>query len=340
MLDFVLHRAKFLGLVKDNAIIPSLKSFSDTLLFYYIGHMAMTRSQGDLFEIGVGGSTYPMLDLSSLHQRPFTVVDMDRTRLMDYTNKNLFPESVTQTHAVSSLQLVNLELDNLCYCHLDGSKDYKIALNDLEYCTKNLSINGLICQDDYGNNKWPTVSDATQHMISTGQLVMLIVGDSSAWLTRPEYYDHWMEFFSTDKEFTHLAQFVNMQSSKNLHKLPNYFYMQSPTPGFDLPVAEDDVIDYYNQLLDFDHADYLQMPYRDQSMPGVQFRTTRAYRLQVHWKDFAGDTWPQLPPVTRQDIDNLPDWIKSELSNLHQITDLYEKMHVLKDTCVKHTQVD
>jgi hypothetical protein len=87
----------------------------------------------------------------------------------------------------------------LCYCHLDGSKDYKIALNDLQFSTDNLSVNGLICQDDYGNNKWPTVTDAVQDMISAGKLVMLVVGDSSAWLTRPEYYDHWMDQFATTR---------------------------------------------------------------------------------------------------------------------------------------------
>lgn len=337
MLDFVLTNAKFLKLVKQNLIIPALKSFSDTLLFYYIGHLALTHSKGSLIEIGVGGSTYAMLELSQTNQRPCAMIDMDQQRLQQYTAVEFFADATTQKHAISSLKLYNTAITDLAYCHLDGSKDYRIAVNDLEYCAQHLAQNGIICQDDYGNNKWPTITDAVQHMIQTNQLIMLIAGDSSAWLTRPEFRDHWMQLFANDAEFQGLAPFVNLQSSAGLHREPEYFYMQAPPPGSHLPQATQDMLDYYNDLLSLQHQDYLSMPYREQSMPGIQFRTQNRYVLQQHWDQLRGNSWPQSAPGTRQQINELPQWIKHELTTMHNIVDLYAVVQVIENTCAKNS---
>ena len=334
--EFILHRAKFLQLVKQNVIVNSLKSFNDTLLFYYLAHLALRKNQGSLFEIGVGGSTHVLTELSEAYQRKFEVVDMNQERLEQYSNLDIFPQALIENHVVNSLDLNNSHIKNLCYCHLDGNKDYKIAVNDLKFCTENLTINGLICQDDYGNNKWPTVTDAVQHMIDSGQLVMLIVGDSSAWLTPPEYYDYWMQEFSTDQEFLTLADFVHMQSSITLSKYPNYLYMRADSSE-PPPVKDNFILNFYDALLEAEHSNYLQMPYRNQSMPGIQFRQCKMYVIQADWHVLRGPDWPAEAPVTRQDIDNLPDWIKNELAQVHQIHDLYAAVQVLKDRCLRQS---
>lgn len=338
MLELVLHRAKFLHLVHDNCLIPALKSFSDTLLFYYIGHMALCKNPGHVMEIGVGGSTHVCAELSHQHQTKFIVVDMDRPRLDHYTDTTYFPQANIERHAISSLKLNETAINNIAYCHLDGSKDYRIAMNDLEYCTQNLSVNGLICQDDYGNNKWPTVTDAVHAMIEEKKLIMLLVGDSSAWLCRPESYTFWMEIFGTDYEFQHLAQFLNVQSSTGLHKEPQYLYMQSPCPGFDFPQVDDHVLDYYDCLLTMNHPQYLQMPYQGQSMPGIQFRTYWLYELQANWDHFKGESWPHEAPTNKKQIDDLPDWVKTELAQVHHMSDLYAKTQAVADLCVRPHQ--
>jgi hypothetical protein len=339
MLNLILHRAKFLSLVKQDKITPSLKTFNDTLLFYYVGHLALNKALGNLFEIGVGGSTHVLMNLSEQHQRDFHVVDVDLHRLTHYSNTDLFPDAIKQTHVVSSLDLQEINLTNLCYCHIDGNKDYMITVNDLEYCTQHLGHNGIICQDDYGNHKWPTVTDAVQHMIHTGKLVMLIVGDSSAWLTRPEYYEYWMNQFANDKEFETLSMFVNIRQSKVLNKNPNYLFMQSHVPETNQSRVDDHVIDYYNDLLSFNHQNYLQMPYREQSMPGIRFRIhpTPRYLLQQVWQQLRGDQWPQDPPTNAEEINNLPNWIKQELHDLHYISDLHATMEIIDDACIKNS---
>jgi hypothetical protein len=334
-LELVSHRAKFLQLVKQGLIIPPLKSFADSVLYYYLAHLALTNTQGNLFEIGVGGSTYVLTELSETHQRKFIVNDINQQRLNLYSNQDIFPTALIENHVISSLKLGTTGIGNLSYCHLDGSKDYKIALNDLQFSTQQLSVNGLICQDDYGNNKWPTVTDAVQTMIESKELIMLLVGDSSAWLTRPEYYDYWMQQFATDYEFKLLAEFLNMENSTDLHKHPNYLFMNAPVPDGQPKDLDNTVLNFYNTLLEATHDTYLQMPYREQSMPGIQFRQYWVYLLQVQseWDKLRGSDWPNRAPATKQDIDNLPDWIKDELINILQLPDLYAKTTVVKDHC-------
>jgi hypothetical protein len=327
------HRAKFLQLVKQEKIIPSLKSYSDTLLFYYIGHLAVANNAGSLFEVGVGGSTYPLVELSEQHQRKFVVVDIDLSRLHEFANLKFFKKAVLEHHNFNSNKLPSTTITDLLYCHIDsfGSKDYATTVGDLEFCTKHLVTNGVICQDDYGNNKCSTVTDAVQHMIHTGQLVMLLVGDSSCWLTKPKYYDHWMKQFATDAEFTTLAPFLNIRQSAQLHKYPNYLFMQAMMPSES--VKDHKTLNFYNSLLSFDHKNYLQMPYQSLSMIGSRFRKKSCYVLCLEWDELRGTDWPEHAPATRDAIDQLPEWVKQELSNVHQITDLYAMTEIVNDQC-------
>jgi hypothetical protein len=327
------HRAKFLELVKQEKIIPSLKSYSDSLLFYYIGNLAVTNNAGSLFEIGVGGSTYPLVELSEQHHRKFVVVDIDATRLHNFANLEIFKEAELEHYHINSNKLPATSITDLLYCHIDsfGSKDYNTTIGDLEFCIKHLVFNGLICQDDYGNNKCSTVTDAVQTMIHTGQLVMLLVGDSSCWLTKPEYYDYWMEQFATDKEFTILAPFLNIRQSDQLHKHPNYLFMQAIAPPES--VTDNAILNFYNSLLNFNHEKYLQMPYQDLSMIGSRFRKKTCYVLWTEWNNLRGPGWPESAPSTKGDIDNLPEWVKKELKNIHQITDLYATTDIVRDHC-------
>jgi hypothetical protein len=164
---------------------------------------------------------------------------------------------------------------------------------------------------------------------------MLLVGDSSAWLTRPEYYNYWMQKFDTDYEFKLLTEFLNMKNSTGLHKHPNYLFMQADVPDGQPRDIDNNVLNFYNTLLEATHGNYLQMPYREQSMPGIQFRQHFIYLLQVQseWDKLKGVDWPSKAPATKQDIDNLPNWIKDELINVLQLPDLYKKTTVVKDYC-------
>lgn len=336
---FKTHQAKFLKLVHNGSLKPALKTYNDTLLFYYLGSLAAAQTNGNLLEIGVGGSTYPMIELSEQYQKRFILIDRVQKSIDNIlTDKiqQIFNQANIDVHCLDSLKLPETSIGNIGYCHIDGSKNYRITLGDLEFCANNLCVNGLICQDDYGNNKWPAVTDSVHTLINRGDLVMLFVGDSSAWLTKPEYYAHWMSLLKLDLEFNTLIPLLNIVDSSVQEKFPAYFFMQSL-----LTVIPDDItesaFDYYDQLLALSTQGYLQMPYMNQSTTGIHLRHKPAeYVLALNWSDIRGESWPVNPPVTKEEIDQLPNFVRDELVNLHQFADLYAQVpNSLSIRCVR-----
>ena len=335
-MHLTLHRAEFLSRIKQNQVRPALKSYNDTLLFYYLGILALQQNAGDIMEIGVGGSTYVLLDLAQAQQRKFVIVDLEQYRLNKHVKSDIWPLAPIEMHRIDSLSLSSSGISNLSYCHIDGDKKYEIALNDLEYCTEHLAHNGLICQDDYGNNRWPNVADAVQTMIHTGKLVMLLVGDSSAWLTKPEYYDHWMKIFGSDAELGVLAPLLNITESDSNAMHAKYLYMTPNFPPMRPLIHADWVYDYYDTLIDFNHPKYLQMPYRFQSMMGAKLRNNhKTYLLSAIWNDIRGPLWPEQAPDSQNDIDALPDWLKDECKHIHNISDIYAKFPTVDGHCTR-----
>jgi len=192
-----------------------------------------------------------------------------------------------------------------------------------------MSKNGIICQDDYGNHKWPTVTDAVQSMIHSGELKMLIVGDSSAWLTSPEYYDYWINLLTRDTEFLSLSKLLNIVPSSLMNKTPVYFFMNSSKNSTNVVDLTDHEIDYFNNLLAF-NKHYLKMPYPNLSKPGNKLRRRPggSYVLTSIWSTIRGKSWPVDPPITKQQITELPQWIKDEIAETHHL-DLYFQEEVV-----------
>lgn len=326
----VVDRARFLKLVVNNAISPSLKTYSDTLLFYYIGYLAAKHNQGHLLEIGIGGSTYVLYELSQNLNRMVHLVDISQN-FLDAVNYNDFYADISVNPLViPSEKLYNIsdQIGNVCYCHIDGSKDYNITKSDLRFCIEQLDQYGIICQDDYGNNKWPSVTDAVKDLVYEGKASVLIVGDSSVWLTKPAAHHYWMQALQSDYEMSILAHFVNLSSAKShLNVLQDYYFMNSATVECIL-FQDSLVIDYFNRLCHLDHENYLKMPYSRQSSPGyyaVSNKQDIPYRICLDevWRSLRGADWPKNTPKTKHDIDKLPAWIIHELTHVHQIN-LYE----------------
>ena len=69
---------KIFELVHDDLVPAPLKTYADSILFYEFGRNA---SQGKLFEIGVGGSTYLMLQLAEDLDVPFYLCDVDQSKI-------------------------------------------------------------------------------------------------------------------------------------------------------------------------------------------------------------------------------------------------------------------
>lgn len=321
----ITHKTKFLSLVNEGKIEPSLKSFSDTLLFYYFGHLSLVHGPGKVLEIGIGGSSFVLSELAHNHAQELHLVDGDQFRVdlllanSNWKFQNFF------THIIDSQDLPSRpQLNPLSYCHIDGSKTFKATKSDLEYCLKNLSPNGLICQDDFGNNKWPTVVDVVKQLEFEGQLKIVAVGDSSAWVTRTEYYDHWMQLLKNDYEFQLLSKLLHCVNSHTLDTKSDYYFLNQVC----MPNAvcnDTNEHDYYQQLLNHNHG-YLIMPYVSQSTPGVKLGLKKLYKLTYAWAGFRGDHWPQQPPTHKEDIDQLPDYIKKELQELFNFGDLYQTL--------------
>ena len=68
------NNTRFLKLVAKNIICPALKTYADTVLFYYLGYLATSNTLGDIVEIGVGGSTHPLIELAETNGKIFFII--------------------------------------------------------------------------------------------------------------------------------------------------------------------------------------------------------------------------------------------------------------------------
>jgi hypothetical protein len=329
MSQLVTDKAKFLQLVVQRKIAASLKTFSDTILFYYLGHLSLNNSEGDLSEIGVGGSTYPLIELTQQHNKTFYVIDIVKDNLDKWINTLDWPKANLEKICIDSNKLNEYNLKTkFSYCHVDGDKNYNTTLHDIKFYLNNLSINGLICQDDYGNHKWPTVTDAVKELEFQQKIKIILVGDSSVWFTKPEYYDYWFDLLEHDYEYSLLKSACNICSSTILGKNPPYFFMQS-LHNFSSPDEYSETqLEYFDNLnkLNVLSNSYLKMPYASQSkFADFLTRESGEYLLSSIWEEIKGDNWPSNPH-TKQDIEGLPNWVKDELVKLHKIDDIYKKI--------------
>lgn len=276
----LLEQPEFLNLAHEEKIFTPLKSFSDSLLFYFIGSLSL-ENQGELLEIGCGGSTYVMYELSSKFNRPLTICDLRDTfinaHLPYYRNANVSP-IIDYSNTLSQH-----DISELVYAHVDGDKNYNTTLEDLEYCVAHLATNGIICQDDYGNNKWPSITQAVMKLVTEEKLKIVLVGDSSVWLTIPEYYDYWMNLLSSDREFNILASYVGLQEAEKILGCdPNYYFINTLNyaPAWVAQVYEKyelikksctaDELELLENIHQYkDSEKYLKMPYYGQSSPGI-----------------------------------------------------------------------
>ena len=324
LVDMILQDVEFLELVKRGRVERCLKSYADSLLFYWFGMQAVKTTSGDLLEIGPGGSTWPLMEISERTGRRLSVVDYDPDILVPYRESGFFHGADMDLILCDSDELDTTSgIRGLCYAHIDGSKDYNTNRHDLEFCWGNLKPMGLICQDDYGNNKWPTVTDSVWYMLNKGILRRLFVGDSSAWLCRTEDYHAWINILRSDREFGVLRNFLQIQSSANLSHEPQYYFMHASFQNMkdDQKYHLDNVqdIEYCRNLLSLETTDYLQMPYRHRHAPGTGLGIRDVYLITKQWDQLRGDDWPKQPPHTREDIDRLPSWILDEIRTQHQI---------------------
>jgi len=320
----VTNNASFLKLVAKNLIIPPLKTFSDTVLFYYLGHLSASNSQGEISEIGVGGSTYVLTELAEAHNKTFFIIDNDKNGIDQYTNTSYWPNATLKKLSIDSNKLHDCDITTqFSYCHIDGDKNFKTTTSDIEFYLNHLSTNGLICQDDYGNSKWPTVTDAVKELEFCGKLKIIFVGDSSVWFTKPEYYEYWINLLKQDYEYSLLSAGCNIISSNILDKNPEYFFMQSIYSPYAKEEYSESELDYFNLLFEFDDksSKYLKMPYYIQSKFGILVAANNKtrYLLTDIYNRVKGPSWPEEAPKTKQEIEQLPDWIKSELKNIHNI---------------------
>lgn len=264
--ETILDKVQFLDYGKTYE--PCLKSYADTLWFYYLGYLSTIHSTGEILEIGVGGSTVPLRELAKNTNKKFYTIDIDPVRTEHYCKVTNLGD--TQKIICASQEVDPNSLPLLCYAHIDGDKN--ITKPDLELMLANLSPMGIICQDDYGNNKHPMVTISVHRMIEEGKLVLLFVGDSSCWLVRKEDHYRWMDIFNNDFEFLLLSMLLNVRVC-DLNRIPiecyPYVWMTAfaPTPRFS-EEKKHSYRKYFEFLLSKQGPRYLKMPYTGQSEVG------------------------------------------------------------------------
>jgi len=320
-----LDKCDFIHLVSSNKLDAAGKTYSDSLLFYYLGQVAISNTISDMLEIGVGGSTSILHELSAKHNSLLYLNDTDISRVNQYCSD--LPLQLANSK-YKKLIFDSTKLTNdmqLGYVHVDGSKNYEITVSDLSIAVENLVDMGLICQDDYGNNKHPAVTRAVQSLINDGKLTMLCVGDSSAWLCKPGDYKEWIDLLYYDDEFNLLKELLNISNSYYLGDIPEYLYMNAINQIDISDIGIDNInnssyrMTYFNTIISNDCDRYLTMPFVSQSTIGANIFSSKIikhYDITDQWYIIKGDTWPELPPITQNDINELPEHIKIELTNM------------------------
>lgn len=323
MITTILDKCKFLAICQSDGIqqrlVPtSLKTYADTLLFYYLGYLAVKYSSQSILEIGIGGSTVPLKELASKCNTTLYLCDPDKQRidlLLTAQPEINNPEMVPIVE--SSINLDAHINHKLSYIHIDGDKNFLTNCKDLQFSASHLADHGIICQDDYGNNKWPTVTNAVH--ASLDGLEFLLVGDSSAWLVKKEAHKFWIDILKNDLEFNLLREFLNIHSSKKLlGHTPDYFFMNGLLDifrDFDLP---EDRLSYYVTLFKYASTEYLRMPYGPQSTVGsnvfLNGLAKKKYTITNIWDAVKDPHWGDAPQ-TLEDINNLSQEIKDSLQS-------------------------
>lgn len=332
MSQLVIDKAKFLQLASQGKIGLALKTFSDTILFYYLGHLSLqNNSQGHVSEIGVGGSTYPLIELAEMHNKTFYAIDNNQSILDQCVDTCFWPTTSVEKICVDSNHLNEHGIQTkFSYCHVDGDKNYNTTLNDIKFYLDRLSVNGLICQDDYGNHKWPTVTDAVKELEFRQQIKIIFVGDSSVWFTKPEYYDHWLDVLEQDYEYSLLTAVCNICNSATLGKTPPYFFMQRLFNSSQPNEYSETQLQYFDKLVELHRRskNYLRMPYPSQSTFADFLnidQESEQYLVSTVWENIKGEDWPSTP-TTLEEIQQLPDWVKQELERFYQIDDIYRRI--------------
>ncbi len=335
MSETVLDKLKSWSLVSSNQLIPALKSYADSILFYYLGYLAVKQIPGPLLEIGVGGSTHLLHELSTNTNQEFYVVDINSSNIDRYIDVDYFLKDNIKKLPIDSLLLTQDNLPMLSYIHIDGSKDFNVTKNDLEYAASKLSPMGIICQDDYGNNKWPNITLAVKSMIDQSDLELLLVGDSSCWLIRKQDHNDWINILNDDIEFSYLRYLLQIHPSRYLSFSPEYFWMNAT--HFDSDIGPLDFLsasqlDYYKILLENETTGYLRMPYYSQSQIGWWLSNRNnfqgQYVLSLIWDGIKGHSWPDQP-TSYEEISNLPTEIKEEITK-NFLSDIYKQTYIKK----------
>ena len=257
MQDTMVDKARFFSV--DGG--QSLKTFTDTLFFYYLARRVTRVVGGDLIEIGVGGSTHVLQDVAQDHGT-FTLIDNDP----GLTDQALgrWPEQRQATRVImqDSETVRPEQLGTHCFAHIDGNKRYEVTRADMELMLATMSEGGIICQDDYGNNKWPEVTRSVHEFVSSGKLRLLMVGDSSAYLVRPADHDKWRKALDSCAEFSVLRWMASVHEASG-----GYYYQNSLDPhATDVDLNEWRGYIKRVTMFKIQHgAHYLKMPYPEQS---------------------------------------------------------------------------
>lgn len=264
----ILNNSIWQHLVATKKIKPPLKTYVDSLLFYFLGNSALNVSDyRSILEIGVGGSTHLLHELAHRTNSTLNLVDNEVLNKIDSFISRLIPPAQIISYKNDSRELLS-SFSNISYIHLDGSKMPSIVSNDMAIAYRSLSKHGLICHDDYGNNRWPAVTIETLKYVLDDKLKFVLIGDSSAWLCKTEDHSMWLEYLTNNIEFNWLLELCNGTLSNNA--ADQYFYLNSTVKVTNRPDKSYDKELYQSKLLLYAQAPYyLVMPYGEQSRAGM-----------------------------------------------------------------------
>lgn len=242
MQETVLNNLRF---VEQFKTVKPRKTMADMLLLYYMGELSIGQTNSNVLEIGVGLSSYAMQELTKKFDQIFYAVDLFDTRLDTFCIDDDRTKSINK----SSMDLLDAEVGELGYVHIDGDKNYPTTMHDLEFAYKHLDDMGMVSVNAYGLNCWPTVTHAVNSVVTHGLFEIVLVGDAAVWLVKKTSYLNWLKILKTDYEFGLLSAFLNIHNTSGLGYTPEHFFMNSiyPTPAV-LHINVEDFKEYYTNL--------------------------------------------------------------------------------------------
>jgi hypothetical protein len=199
------NNQNIIKIYEHNLTLP-IKTFNKSQLFIWDFLLSRQKLslEGHFLDIGVffGTSACTM----ALHQKKSEFLHLLDIGIDDRFDKavetireySVYPDNILchKIHSTDFHQRLTPEMKKTFrWISIDGGHTGQDILNDLEIAEQLLSRSGIICMDDFFNERYPQITKAyfDYNFSNPGKLVMFLVGLNKAYLCRPSSFAYYAD---------------------------------------------------------------------------------------------------------------------------------------------------